>query len=162
MYRHIGSGVLKLDIEKNDIDIFFDELKGFQQNFYDCFHRSESREHLSNYMAGQLSGIDRKSIVPIALNIENGKVRAMQRFISDAEWDDDKILTKYRNLVNEDMGDSDGAIIFDETGFLKKGDHSAGVARQYCGTIGKVDNCQVGVFASYVTPRGYSLIDKRL
>jgi len=60
------------------------------------------------------------------------------------------------------MGDPDGAIIFNETGFVKKVNHSAGVAKQYCGTIGKVENCQVGFFASYVTLRGYSLIDKRL
>jgi FOG: Transposase len=113
-------------------------------------------------MAGQFSGIERKSVEPIALNIKDGRVRSMQRFISDAEWDDQKILTKYRSLINDDMGDPDGAIIFDETGFVKKGEHSAGVAKQYCGTIGKVDNCQVGVFASYVTPRGYSLVDKRL
>ena len=135
--------VPKLDIVKDDVDTFFDELKCFHQNFDDCFHRSESRDHLFNYMSGQFSGIERKSIEPIALNIKNGRVRAMQRFISGAEWDDDRILTKYRSLINEDMGDPDGAIIFDETGFVKKGDHSAGVAKQYCGTIGKIENCQV-------------------
>ncbi|KPA18875.1 DDE endonuclease [Candidatus Magnetomorum sp. HK-1] len=152
----------KLDINKDDVETFFDELKCFHQNFDDCFSRSELRDHLYNYMSGQFSGIERKSVEPIALNIKNGKPRPMQRFISDAEWDDQKLLTKYRSLISDDMGDADGAIIFDETGFVKKGDHSAGVAKQYCGTIGKVDNCQVGVFASYVTPRGYSLLDKRL
>ena len=80
--------------------------------------------------------------------VTGAKVRAMQRFVSDAPWDDEKIFRKYRSFVNEDIGTPDGAIIFDETGFVKKGDDSIGVGRQYCGTVGKVDNCQVGVFAA--------------
>jgi SRSO17 transposase len=86
----------------------------------------------------------------------------MQRFVSDAQWDDEKILVKYRNEINADMGDPNGILIFDETGFPKKGDYSAGVARQYCGSVGKVDNCQVGVFAAYASPLGYALVDNRL
>ena len=72
------------------------------------------------------------------------------------------MLRKYRSLVNEDLGSPDGALIFDETGFVKKGQDSIGVARQYCGTIGKVDNCQVGVLAAYVSEYGYALVDKQL
>ncbi len=113
-------------------------------------------------MSGQFSELERKSIEPIALNVQGGKVRAMQRFVSDAPWDDNKIMFKYRNMVNTDLGSPDGALIFDESGFAKKGNDSVGVARQYCGTIGKVDNCQVGVFAAYVSDTGYSLVDKRL
>ncbi len=86
-------------------------------------------------MAGQFSPIERKSIEPIAFAIEGAKVRAMQRFVSDAPWDDDKIMCKYRSFVNEDIGHPEGAIIFDETGFVKKGDDSIGVGRQYFGTI---------------------------
>ena len=71
-------------------------------------------------------------------------------------------MFKYRSLVNDDLGSPDGALIFDESGFVKKGQNSVGVARQYCGTIGKVDNCQVGVFAGYVSEHGYALVDKRL
>ena len=150
------------DINKNDVNDFLDELAGFHENFADCFRRSESREHFYKYMAGQFSELERKSIEPIALNIENGNVRAMQHFISNTEWDESKIISKYRNMINDDLGDADGAIIFDESGFAKKGGHSAGVAKQYCGSIGKVDNCQVGVFGAYASPHGYSLIDKRL
>jgi len=113
-------------------------------------------------MVGQFSELERKSIEPIALNVEDGNVRPMQRFISDAEWNDDEILNKYHNLVNEDLGTADGALIFDETGFTKKGNDSIGVSRQYCGSIGKVENCQVGVFAAYASPYGYALLDKRL
>jgi len=154
--------VPKFDLDKGDIRNFANELRGFHEQFADCFHRSESREHFFKYMAGQFSQLERKSIEPIALSIEGGNVRAMQRFVSVTPWDDSKISFKYRSYVKEDLGSEDGALIFDESGFLKKGQDSVGVARQYCGTAGKVDNCQVGVFAAYASERGYALIDKRL
>lgn len=154
--------VPSFDLGKCDIKNFLSELKGFHEQFADCFHRSESREHFFKYMVGQLSDLERKSIEPIALAVKDGNVRALQRFITDAPWDDENIISKYRILVNDDLGSSEGALIFDESGFVKKGDNSIGVARQYCGTIGKVDNCQVGVFAAYVSEHGYALVDKRL
>ena len=154
--------VPKFDLGKGDIKEFMNELIGFHEQFADCFHRSESREHFFNYMAGQFSDLERKSIEPIALAVKDGNVRALQRFVSVASWDDNKIISKYRSLVNDDLGSPDGALIFDESGFLKKGQDSVGVARQYCGTAGKVDNCQVGVFAAYVSEHGYAMVDKRL
>ncbi|MFA7061256.1 MAG: IS701 family transposase [Pedobacter sp.] len=154
--------VPRFDLDRNDVYDLVSELKGFHENFSDCFQRSESRDNFYRYMSGQLCHLERKSIEPIAFAIEGGKVRAMQRFVSDAPWDEDKIMFKYRSLVNDDIGHPDGAIIFDESGFAKKGDDSIGVARQYSGNLGKVDNCQVGVFAAYTSPYGYSLIDKRL
>ncbi|MCP4139594.1 MAG: IS701 family transposase [Chloroflexi bacterium] len=154
--------VPKFEIKANDVENFTNEFNGYHDIFHDCFQRTESREHFYRYMAGQFLELERKSIEPIALKVKNGNVRAMQRFVSDAWWDDDQILSKYRNEVNNDMGDQDGVLIFDESGFQKKGTDSVGVSRQYCGSIGKVDNCQVGVFAAYASPNGYALIDKRL
>ena len=154
--------VPKFDLGRHDVDDFMNELRGFHEQFAGCFQRSESREHFFSYMAGQFSALERKSIEPIALALENGNVRALQRFVSDAPWDDNKIMYTYRSLVSDDLGSPDGALIFDESGFVKKGRDSVGVARQYCGTIGKVDNCQVGVFAAYVSEQGYALVDKRL
>lgn len=152
----------KFDIRVDDLDVIIEELKGFHEQFHDCFLRREPRENFFNYMVGQLSPLERKSIEPIALNIENAKVRAMQFFVSDAFWDDDKILSKYRSMVNNDMSDPDGVLIFDESGMVKKGNESAGVARQYCGNVGKVENCQVGVFVGYATRHGYCLLGARL
>ena len=152
----------QFDLTSEDIQEFSDELDGFHSYFHDCFKRSESREHFLKYMSGQFSELERKSIEPIALNIKGGNVRAMQRFVSDAPWDDDKIMSKYRNLAASDFGSPDGALIFDESGFAKKGKESIGVGRQYCGNLGKVDNCQIGVFAAYASEVGYSLVDKRL
>ena len=152
----------KFEMEKKDVEGFINELRGFHEEFIDCFNRIEPRENFFRYMVGQFSEIERKSIEPIALNVEGGQVRSMQRFISDIYWDEEKMLRKYHRLINEDMSDSEGVLIFDETGFPKKGKDSVGVSRQYCGSLGKVENCQVGVFVSYASRHGYALLDKRL
>lgn len=152
----------KFTVEKKDVDGFIHELRGYHEIFSDCFAREEPRENFFRYMSGQFSELERKSIEPIALNIEDGNVRSMQRFVSDVVWDEESIIHKYHSMVCEDLGDPDGALIFDETSFSKKGEESIGVARQYCGSLGKVDNCQVGVFAAYASRHGYSFLDKRL
>jgi SRSO17 transposase len=154
--------VPQFGINKNNIKGFMEELRGFHQEFRDCFSRSEPRENFFRYMTGQLSELERKSIEPIALQIKEAKVRPMQRTISEVIWDERKMLRKYHAMIAHDMGDPEGVLIFDESGFVKKGNDSIGVARQYCGTIGKVENCQVGVFSAYASRHGYALTDKRL
>ena len=113
-------------------------------------------------MVGQLSKLERKSIEPMALHVEGGTIRGMQRFISDVRWDEEQMQWNYHQLVADELGDPEGVLMFDETGFVKKGKDSVGVARQYCGTLGKVENGQVGVFAGYASRHGYALVDKRL
>lgn len=141
---------------------FAPQLRDFLSEFDGCFSRSEPRENLHRYLVGQFSQVERKSIEPIALQVEGAEVRSMQRFISDVVWDESAIIKKHHDLVGGDMGDPAGVLIFDESGFVKKGEDSAGVARQYCGTLGKVENCQVGVFAAYASPQGYALLDAEL
>jgi len=157
-----GFAIPQLDLTPSDVDGFMQELQGFHEAFSDCFTRREPREHFFRYMVGQFSDLERKSIEPIALEVEGGNIRAMQRCISDAVWDEDQMRWTYHHLVNDDLGTPDGVVIFDESGFVKKGKDSVGVARQYCGTLGKVENCQVGVFAAYASRHGYALLDKRL
>jgi len=152
----------KFTVDRCDVEGFMEELKGFHASFADCFSRSEPRENLLLYMTGQFSSLERKSIEPMALTVEGGNVRSLQRFVSNAAWDEEKMVRTYHRLVNEDMGHPDGVLIFDESAFSKKGDDSAGVSRQYSGIAGKIDNCQVGVFAAYASPYGYALLDKRL
>jgi len=152
----------KFNLEKKDITDFIQELKDFHEQFQQCFSRQEPRDNFFQYMVGQLSQVERKSIEPIALSVKDGKVRAMQFFVSDVVWHDEEVVSVYRSMIREDMGDPDGVLIFDESGFVKKGDDSAGVARQYCGNIGKVENCQVGVFAAYASRHGYCLLGNRL
>ncbi len=104
--------VPKFDFDKGGIKHFMNELKGLHEQFADCFQRSESRNHFYKYMAGQFSPLERKSIEPIALAVKDGNVRAMQRFVSDAPWSEDKMIAKYRSLVNDGLGSTDGALIF--------------------------------------------------
>jgi SRSO17 transposase len=154
--------VPKFDLSKKELGDFVNELRGFHEEFRDCFGRSEPRENFFRYMVGQFSELERKSIEPIALAVEDADVRCLQRFVSEVTWDEEEMREKYRSMVEEDMGDPEGVLIFDESGFPKKGEDSVGVARQYCGTLGKVENCQVGVFMAYASPYGYALLDKRL
>ena len=139
-----------------------EELWEFQSAFHDCFGRSEPRAHFFDYMVGQLSRLERKSIEPMALQVEGGTIRGMQRFLSAVVWDEEQMRWNYHQLVAEEMGAPDGVLMFDETGFAKKGTDSVGVARQYCSPLGKVENCQVGVCAGYVSRYGYALVDQRL
>ena len=145
-----------------DVEGFLDQLHEFHQALHSCFVRREPREHFLHYMAGQLSALERKAIEPMAIHIEGGNIRGMPRFISDDVWKADEMRQTYHGMVADEMGEPQGMIIFDESGFVKKGEDSVGVARQYCGPIGKVENCQEGVFAAYASSRGYALVDKRL
>jgi hypothetical protein len=157
-----GFAIPTFDLVPSDVEGFMEELWAFQSAFHDCFARSEPRAHFFDYMVGQFSKLERKSIEPMALQVEGGTIRGMQRFISDIAWDEDQMVWNYHQLVADDLGDPEGVLMFDETGFVKKGQESVGVARQYCGTLGKVENCQVGVFAGYASRHGYALVDKRL
>jgi SRSO17 transposase len=157
-----GFAIPSFGVVPRDVEGFMEELWAFQSVFHDCFARSEPRAHFFDYMVGQFSRLERKSVEPMALHVEGGPVRGMQRFLSDVRWDEEQMRWNYHQLVAAEMGDPDGVLMFDETGFVKKGQDSVGVARQYCGTLGKVENCQVGVFAGYASRQGYALVDKRL
>src|SRR5919205_2517448 len=157
-----GFAIPTFDLVPSDVEGFREELWAFQSTFHDCFARSEPRGHFFDYMVGQCSKLERKSIESMALEVEGGTIRGLQRFISDVIWDEDQMRWNYHQLVAEEMGDPDGVLMFDETGFVKKGKDSVGVARQYCGTLGKVENCQVGVFAGYASRQGYVLVAQQL
>jgi SRSO17 transposase len=99
-------------------------------------------------MVGQCSALERKSIEPMALHVEGGNIRGMPRCMSDDVWDEDHRRQTYHGLVADEMGDPDGVRMFDASGFVTKGKDSVGVARQYCGTLGKVEKSQGGVCAA--------------
>lgn len=150
------------DLTSDDVGGFLEELQTFHESFRSCFVRSEPRHHFLHYMSGQFSALERKSIEPMALHLEGGNIRGMQRFISDDVWNEPQMQRLYHGMMAHDMGDLHGVLIFDESGFVKKGQDSVGVARQYCGNVGKVENAQVGVFAAYASAKGYALVDQRL
>jgi SRSO17 transposase len=122
--------------------------------------RSENKLHFVTMAQGLLSDLKRKSIEPIAVAFEGtDSVRNLTNFMSRGKWDDEAMLGEYRSELSALLSDGQGMITGDESGFPKKGNNSVGVARQYCGNTGKVDNCQVGVMAGYATTKGYGLID---
>jgi SRSO17 transposase len=126
------------------------------------FARSESRERAKNYLKGLLSPVERKNSWQLAEMMGETTPYGLQQFLYRSPWDPDVIRDDTRSYVVEHLGDSDAILVVDETGFLKKGEHSAGVQRQYSGTAGKVENCQLGVFLAYVSRHGHALIDRAL
>lgn len=138
-----------------------ERLVGFAQRYLPRFYREEQRGHALTLLQGKLTGLQRKTTEPIA-NQANQKRRPLQLFVGNGQWEDQRVLGELRQHVAEELGDPEGVFIFDGSSFAKKGSQSCGVARQWCGSLGKVDNCQVGVFLAYAAPRGKALIDAQL
>jgi SRSO17 transposase len=163
-YRTEGEAfaIPKFELPPQEVDGFLEELRAFHHHFRACFARSEPREPCFNYMVGQCSALARKSLEPMALHVAGGNIRGMQRCMSDDVWDADLMGQPDHGLIADERGDPEGVLIFDESGFVKTGKDAVGVARQYCGTLGKVENSHVGVLAAYASRHGDALVDKRL
>ena len=127
------------------------------------FGRSEPRKRVGTYLRGLLAGLERKNGWTLAEHAGAVSPDGMQRLLRTADWDVDGVRDDLRSYVLEQLGDvATGVFVVDETGFVKKGVRSAGVQRQYTGTTGKIDNCQLGVFLAYASSRGRALIDREL
>ena len=138
-----------------------DRLTSFLQRYLPRFYRSEQRATAALVIRGRLGGLERKTSEPIA--IEAGLPRKpIQFFVGAGKWDDEAVMAELRQHVREELADSDGVVIIDPSSFPKKGTESCGVDRQWCGRLGKVDNCQLGVFLAYATEAGYAPLDRRL
>ena len=127
------------------------------------FARAEVRERARRYLVGLLDRVERKNGWQLAEAIGECGAKGVQRLLNAAAWDADGVRDDLRDYVVEHLGDeASGVLIVDETGFLKKGTKSCGVARQYTGTAGDTVNCQVGVFLAYASERGAAFIDRAL
>ena len=126
------------------------------------FARSEPRARVREYVSGLVAGLERKNGWTLAEHAGEISPDGMQRLLRRADWDVDGVRDDVRDYVVEHLGDRAGVLIVDDTGFLKKGTRSAGVQRQYSGTAGRIENCQIGVFLAYATRRGHALIDREL
>ncbi len=127
------------------------------------FARSEARERVRRYLVGLLGRVERKNGWQLAEAIGESDPQGVQRLLNSARWDADEVRDDLRDYVVEHLGDEEtGILIVDETGFLKKGEKSVGVARQYTGTAGDTVNCQVGVFLAYTSKKGASFVDRAL
>jgi SRSO17 transposase len=124
--------------------------------------RQEARERIRVYLRVLLSPVERKNGWQVAEEAGETTPYAMQHLLDRAKWDADGVRDELRSYVTETLGDEAGVLVIDETGFLKKGNKSVGVQRQYSGTAGRVENCQVGVFLSYASAKGACLLDREL
>jgi SRSO17 transposase len=138
-----------------------DRLTGFLQRSLPRFRRVEPRDNATLVIRGLLSGLPRKTCEPIA--VEAGVHRKpIQSFVGSGKWDDEGVMAEFRRHVREELADDRAILSLDPSGFPKSGTESCGVARQWCGRLGKQDNCQLGAFLASAAPGGYAPLDRRL
>lgn len=150
-------------LTQKDVKRMAEELVAFHQQFHDCFGRVEHQRLGLAYLSGLMSNMKAKSAEPVALEFlgEDG-VRSLQRFMKECRWHHETMELENQILLSPLIADPQGMINADSCEFIKKGKESVGVSRQYCGAIGKVENCQSGVFVGYSSEKGYALLTGRL
>jgi hypothetical protein len=144
------------------VELVAGELDRVHERIAGRFGRAEPRARVREYLCGLVAGLERKNGWTLAEHAGEACPDGMQRLLRRADWDVDGVRDDVRSYVIEHLGDRDGVLIADDTGFLKKGTRSAGVQRQYSGTAGRTENCQVGVFLAYASRYGHALIDREL
>jgi SRSO17 transposase len=152
-----------------DLDGLVEELVAYHAHFAPLFQRREQRAWAAVYLRGLLTAdVPRKNVEALALRLlgagpaADRQVRALQQFVGEGGWDDAALLAAHQRLVEETLGEADGVLLIDGHETPKQGTHSVGVARQWCGHLGKQDNCQAGVYLGYASRQGYTLLDRRL
>ncbi len=139
----------------------FERLERFVEPFAAIMESSQQKQHLREYLAGLFSDVLRKSAEAIAYLHDQDR-QGLQKFIGQALWDDGLLIEELSRQVGAALGEPDGVLVFDPSAFKKQGKSSVGVARQWCGRLGKIDNCQVGVYLGYASRREHALVDVRL
>jgi SRSO17 transposase len=136
-------------------------LGAFLQPFVAALHSTEQRTNATHYVQGLLSDLKGKDVESIAY-LHDRERQGLQKFMGQSEWDYQPLLTELVCQVGTELGESDAVLVFDPSAFPKKGTESVGVQRQWCGRLGKIDNCQVGIYLGYVSRREHALVDVRL
>jgi SRSO17 transposase len=136
-------------------------LYAFMEPFVKTFQGQVADQHAKTYVCGLLSDVEHKNVESIAYRFGQSRL-PLQGFIGWADWDDEPLRSELISQVNWHLGQGDGVLVFDPSAFPKSGRESVGVARQWCGRLGKVDNCQVAIYLGYVSSKGHSLVDTRL
>ena len=150
-------------VTRVDLDAWNSDLEELFTRMGPVFYRTESRRHAEQYLRGLLAPIQRKNGWTIAEYVGESEPKALQRFLNLSPWDVDRLLELNRDYVLEHLASPSAILVADPTGFAKKGTKSVGVQRQYSGTLGRIDNCQIATFLAYVTPdRDRVLLDRRL
>lgn len=149
------------NLTKQDIEQFVDEMTNYIEQFEPAFQRVEHLEWSKVYLRGLLGTPMRKNVEQIALDLGE-KVRSLQHFIGQSPWETEPVLAIHQRLVSETLGETDGVALIDESSIVKQGNNSVGVAPQYCGSVGKIANGQVGTYLGYASRKGYSLVEGQL
>ena len=146
----------------DELDAWAEDFASFHARFAHLFTRSEPRAQMAKYLRALMVRGARRNSWQLAETIGDKIPDAMQRLLYQACWDADAARDMLEQSVIEECGDAEGIVVVDETGFVKKGSHSVGVQRQYSGTAGKVETCQIGTFLSYTTAKGHVFLDRRV
>src|SRR6516162_2740160 len=163
LLEHATAQALLADAEVSPADVAGcrHRLDGFLRRYLPRFYRVEQHELARVVLQGKLSNLQRKTSEPIAAQAGRHR-KPVQHFVGAGGWDDEAVMAELRQHVAEELADVNGVLVLDPSAFPKFGADSCGVARQWCGRLGKVDNCQVGVFLTYVTAHGYAPLDRQL
>jgi len=149
------------EVTPEALDGVLDRLEDFVRPFAASLEHAAQRSHLGEYVAGLVSNVKRKNIETIAYLHEHDR-QPLQKFIGQKPWAWRPVIGELARQIGAALGEADGVLVFDPSGVLKQGKASVGVARQWCGRAGKVDNCQVGIYMGYVTRKEHALVDTRL
>lgn len=149
------------NLSDKDVEQFGAELDGYVKLFEPAFRRREQWQWSGRYIQGLLGDTPRKTVERMALELGQN-VRDMQHFVGQSPWQKEPAVIIHQGLVARSLGEADGVMLIDESGVVKQGQDSVGVAAQYCGSVGKVANSQVGVHLGYVSRQGYTLLDSQL
>lgn len=158
-------GIMELmkgcEVVPEELEMAIERLKEFTKPYLGLMPRVEMQRHGEDFLEGLLTDLERKSVEPIAERLGQYR-RPLQYFIGESPWDHEPLLEELSKRVGQELGEANGVFVIDPSAFPKKGKKSVGVARQWCGRLGKKENCQVGVFLGYVTNKGHALVDERL
>jgi SRSO17 transposase len=149
------------NLSTKDVKLFLNELKKYMKLFKGAFQRVEQIKKSLTYLHGLLGNATRKNVEQMALG-QKEKVRSLQYFVGQSQWEVEPVIAIHQGLIGETLGEEDGVVLIDESSAVKQGTESVGVAAQYCGSVGKIANGQVGVYLGYASRKGYSLIEGRL
>src|SRR5919112_170647 len=155
-------GMMPHTVDRKMVGSWSEELEAVGKRLSVHFARSEVRQRARDYLLGLLSGAERKNSWQLAEVAGNATPYGIQHLLGRASWDADAVRDDAREYILEHLAGEQSVLIIDETGFIKKGEKSVGVKRQYTGTVGKRENCQVGVFLAYASERGQAFIDREL
>lgn len=149
------------NLTPRDVSGLLNQLAAYHAHFVPAFARCDQAHRAEMYLRGLLSDCERKSIEPMALHL-GVPIRPLQHFIGQSTWSIEPIIAQHQLQVGSTLGEDDGAFLVDESGVVKQGHDSIGVAPQYCGSVGKVAISQVGVYLGYASRKGYTLLDGQL